>query len=318
MSIFYIKHLTKYNYSNFVIDGANQIMLYPIEDASQKIKSQKIKVSLNPKIETHRDFFNNRVGSFMIIEPHNYLSISSEIEVETFEQIFPEDTVEAKSQWRTLESLKHQTEFIDFLKYKTFDGTPDILKLIQNKNVSVISPFKIVLEFCEYIYKNFNYIQGITRVDSKLDEVWKLKAGVCQDFTNILLQMVRMLGIPARYVSGYICPSDSKTRGEGATHAWIEAYIPFYGWLGIDPTNNSIASQYHVKLATGRDYKDCTPVKGVFKGHAKEELFVKVKVSTIKGGNETLNFPFNKAHKVGGNSYRKNQELIQQMQQQQQ
>lgn len=317
MPKFYIKHLTKYTYSDIVIDGASQIMLYPIENEFQKVISQKISINNNPSIVTRTDFYNNTIGTFMLIEPHDYLSIVSEIEVITTERMFPEDSAPVQKQWDALKSLKHNIEFIDYLKYITFDGTDGISKLIKTKDLSTLSPYKIVLEFCEYIFINFKYIQGITSVDSKLDHVWRLKAGVCQDFTNILLQMVRMLGIPARYVSGYICPNDIGSRGEGATHAWIEAYIPFYGWLGIDPTNNAIANQYYVKLAVGRNYQDCSPVKGVFKGNVKDDLFVKVKVSTGKNENDTLVFPANKQSNTDGNSYRQNLELIQQMQQQQ-
>jgi transglutaminase-like putative cysteine protease len=317
MPTFYIKHLTKYNYTNIVIDSASQIMLYPIADEFLKVTSQNIKVNSNPQIATRVDFYNNTVGSFMLIEPHDYLSIVSEIEVITTEKMYPNDSKPVKAQWEFLKTITHKPEFIDFLKYKTFDGTNEIFELIKSKNLEVLSPYRIVLEFCEYIYTNFKYIQGITSVDSKLDHVWKLKAGVCQDFTNILLQMVRMLGIPARYVSGYICPNDAGSRGEGATHAWIEAYIPFYGWLGIDPTNNSIANQYHVKLAVGRHYNDCAPVKGVYKGAVKEKLFVKVKVSNRKKENDDLVFPAHLKSKTEGNSYRQNLELIQQIQQQQ-
>lgn len=206
MPTFYIKHLTKYNYTNIVIDSASQIMLYPIADEFLKVTSQNIKVNSNPQIATRVDFYNNTVGSFMLIEPHDYLSIVSEIEVITTEKMYPNDSKPVKAQWEFLKTITHKPEFIDFLKYKTFDGTNEIFELIESKNLEVLSPYRIVLEFCEYIYTNFKYIQGITSVDSKLDHVWKLKAGVCQDFTNILLQMVRMLGIPARYVSGYICP----------------------------------------------------------------------------------------------------------------
>ena len=316
MPRFYIKHLTKYTYTDFVIDGANQIKLYPINDNYQKVLDHTIEVTNNPEIQTYQDFYQNTVGSFMVIIPHNFLSISSEVEVETTEQIFPDDSVAFSEQWDALKALKHDPEFLDFLKYKTFDGTPEIFEMIRSKDLSAVSPFKIALEFCEYIYTNFEYKPGITTVDSKLDLVWELKAGVCQDFTNILLQIMRMFGIPARYVSGYICPSDENTRGEGATHAWIEVYIPFYGWLGIDPTNNAIANHYHVKLAVGRDYKDCAPVKGVFKGTASDELYVKVKVSTVKSTTEDLVFPVNEKDKIS-NSFRKNQEILQQMQQQQ-
>ena len=99
-----------------------------------------------------------------------------------------------------------------------------------------------------------NTSKGITNVETTLDEAWKLKAGVCQDFAHILLVMLRMLSIPARYVSGYICPNKNGMRGEGATHAWVEAYIPFYGWLGFDPTNNCFVNDLHVRLAVGRNF----------------------------------------------------------------
>jgi transglutaminase-like putative cysteine protease len=317
MPTFFIKHLTKYSYSNLIIDGANQIMLHPIQDEFQNVTSHTLSVNRNPKIETYTDFYGNTVGTFMILEPHNFLSVISEIEITTKEKMFPDDAKPVNEQWEELKRIKYKPEFIDYLKYKKFDGTDSIAELLKAKDLNTLSPFKIALELCEYIYTNFKYIQGITTVDSKLDHVWDLKAGVCQDFANILLQMVRMLGVPARYVSGYICPNESGSRGEGATHAWIEVYIPFYGWLGIDPTNNAIANEYHVRLAVGRGYKDCAPVTGVFKGNAKGDLFVKVKVSTFKN-NDELTLSLKKEElQVDNNSYQQNLKLLQQMQQQQ-
>lgn len=317
MPTFFIKHLTKYSYSNLIIDGANQIMLHPIQDEFQSVYSHTLSINTNPKIETYSDFFGNTVGSFMILEPHNFLSVISEIEVTTKEKLFPNDSKPINEQWNELKQIKNKPEFIDYLNYKNFDGTESILELLKRKNLNEFSPFKIALELSEYIYKNFKYIQGVTNVDSKLDDVWRLKAGVCQDFANILLQMVRMIGIPARYVSGYICPNDSGTRGEGATHAWVEVYIPFYGWLGIDPTNNTIANAYHVRLSVGRSYSDCAPVKGVFKGIAKGDLFVKVKVSTVKKNDELILSLKKEELQVDNNSYQQNVKLLQQMQQQQ-
>ncbi len=87
--------------------------------------------------------------------------------------------------------------------------------------------------------------------------------------TQILLAMLRLIDIPSRYVSGYICPNKNGMRGEGATHAWVEAYIPFYGWLGIDPTNNCIVNDTHVRLAIGRSFSDCSPVKGTYRGTSR-------------------------------------------------
>jgi transglutaminase-like putative cysteine protease len=149
-----------------------------------------------------------------------------------------------------------------------------------------------------------------------VDEIWKLKAGVCQDFAHVLLVMLRIVGIPARYVSGYICPKGQELRGEGATHAWVEAYIPFHGWLGFDPTNNCIVSDRHVRLAIGRSFTDCTPVKGTYKGASEHKLEVSV---TIENGSSKENesappvFTY-QVHNPGAtdNSYRKFMEIQQQ------
>lgn len=160
-------------------------------------------------------------------------------------------------------------------------------------------------------------VRGETlRRKSTLDEVWKLKSGVCQDFAHILLVMLRLIDIPARYVSGYICPNKSGMRGEGATHAWVEAYIPFFGWIGIDPTNNCIVNDSHVRLAVGKNFSDCSPVKGTYRGTSNHTLEVAVSVSYEDGGvvdttSEVLEpEPITSFSK---NSYRRHQEM--QMQQ---
>ncbi|MDG1728474.1 MAG: transglutaminase family protein [Algibacter sp.] len=318
MATFFIKHITKYSYSNPVIDGATLIRLHPINDNYQKVVSHLISVTNNSFIETFTDFFDNRVGTFMVTEPHNALNIVSEIEVNTSDRIFPDDSVDIVSQWNELKQIKNTTTFIDFTNIKTFKGSQDIHDIILNKKLKTKSPYKAVLELCEYVHNNFEYKSGVTDVNTPLEKAWELKAGVCQDFTNVLLRMIKMLDIPARYVSGYICPNEDITRGEGATHAWVEAYIPFYGWLGIDPTNNAIANENHVRLAVGRHYDDCSPVKGVFKGQVEAEMQVKVEVKNSKNTevNKTEYITKTSASETN-NSYKRNLELMQQYQQQQ-
>jgi transglutaminase-like putative cysteine protease len=155
--------------------------------------------------------------------------------------------------------------------------------------------------------------------------VWKLKAGVCQDFAHILLVLLRQTGIPARYVSGYVCPNKNGMRGEGATHAWIEAYIPGNGWVGLDPTNNCVADDLHVRLAVGRNFSDCSPVKGTYKGTAGQTLEVGVSVSYESGKvtEDTTAVLTPQAPVRNGNggspeqnSYRRYMEMMQQQQQQ--
>jgi transglutaminase-like putative cysteine protease len=140
-----------------------------------------------------------------------------------------------------------------------------------------------VQDCCNYIYENFKYLKGITNVETTVDELLQHRAGVCQDFAHLMLQVLRTLRIPSRYVSGYICPNKSGMRGEGATHAWVEAWLPRYGWVGIDPTNNVWVTNKHVKLAVGRHFKDCSPVKGTFKGTATQKLSVHVSVAYEDG-----------------------------------
>jgi transglutaminase-like putative cysteine protease len=118
-------------------------------------------------------------------------------------------------------------------------------------------------------------------VDSPIDDALKARAGVCQDLAHIMIAMARRVGIPCRYVSGYLSPSrDGHDRSvDGATHAWAEAWLPPLGWVGFDPTNDVLAGDRHVRVAVGRDYGDVPPTRGVFRGEAASELSVLVTVS---------------------------------------
>ncbi len=185
-------------------------------------------------------------------------------------------------------------------------------------------PLKNALVLSEYVYNNFTYKKGVTNIETPIEEIWQLKAGVCQDFAHMLLNLLRIAGIPARYISGYVCPKDTGVRGEGATHAWVEAYIPFYGWLGLDPTNNCIVTDGHVRIALGRNFNDCTPVKGTYKGSGEHTLEVTVNIESNRPRKtvEPSTLPnFNyvvKNSEAPVNSYRHFLDIQQQQQQQQQ
>jgi transglutaminase-like putative cysteine protease len=278
MPRFIIHHITKYTYQDAVTDSANQIMLFPIKDENQEVKHQRLSITGEPVVEMYKDYYGNDVGSFMNILPHTELMINSTITIVTKPVVFPTDETIAATQWDYLQTIKNTIPFIDFLKQEIVTALPEVLTIANAGFYKSVSVFTAVLQLTEYVYKNFKYIKGITSVTTTVDEIWTLKAGVCQDFAHILLSMLRLLGIPARYVSGYVCPHDNNLRGEGATHAWVEAYIPFYGWLGVDPTNNCIVSELHVRLAIGRNFSDCSPVKGTYKGTAKQSLEVGVSV----------------------------------------
>lgn len=322
MATYSIKHITRYTYTAPVIDSANQIMLYPIEDEMQEVQNHHLHISYSPQIDVYEDFFGNRAGLFTIILPHNELNIVSEIKVVTHPVLYPPDNKPAEDQWSHLALIREVYTYQDFLLKESFNKSNEVLAEVTQRLNTASTPFQIAQEMSSFIYDQFEYKQGITSVETKLDEVWNLKAGVCQDFAHILLVMLRMAGIPSRYVSGYICPKNKDLRGEGATHAWVDAYIPYHGWIGLDPTNNCIVSDRHVRLAVGRNFSDCTPVKGTYKGPSEHTLEVSVSIEngTIKPPEELKETaPFftyqvrNQNSEI--NSYRRYLEMQQQQQQ---
>jgi transglutaminase-like putative cysteine protease len=324
MATYHIKHVTRYTYKAPVIDSANQIMLYPVEDQLQEVQTHNLHVSHNPQIDIYEDFFGNRAGLFTIITPHRELNIVSEIDVVTHPVTTPVDNMPPDEQWNHLKLISEVYTYQDFLIKESFDSSNEVGAEVKQRLSMDATPFEVAQNMSTYIYTLFEYKQGITSVETKLDEVWKLKAGVCQDFAHMLLVMLRMVGIPARYVSGYICPKNKDLRGEGATHAWVDAYIPYHGWIGLDPTNNCIVSDRHVRLALGRNFSDCTPVKGTYKGPSEHTLEVSV---TIENGSvkptddRTTTAPFFtyqvRDQNSETNSYRRYLEMQQQQQQQQ-
>jgi transglutaminase-like putative cysteine protease len=279
MAKFKIQHITKYNYEVPVRDSANQIMLYPISDEWQDIERHIVRVTGNPMIEIHHDAFGNKVGTFTHSQPHQELIINSILEVVTTAKTLPEDNRPVDEQWKKLEEMRNQIPYIDFLRLESFHSIPEVHQIMEEVRCKNCSPLMSAQDFCLYVYENFTYTKGITTVETTLDEIWKIKSGVCQDFAHFLLAILRLAKIPARYVSGYICPNKNGMRGEGATHAWVEAYIPDYGWIGLDPTNNCIVNENHVRLAVGKNFGDCSPVKGTYRGTSSHTLEVAVSVS---------------------------------------
>jgi len=278
MPTFNIRHTTKYSYEVPVRESANQIILYPKVDGFQELIYQKIQISGNPMVSTHEDYYQNTVGTFTQIEAHSELIIDSWVVVRTHSKSYPNTEKSRKSQWEFYLSIQDQLPYLDFLRNEPIELKDEILNAIPLVKTLEIDPLDYALLLNTYVFENFNYLPGITNVETTIDEAWKIKAGVCQDFAHLLCGFLRFKGIPSRYISGYICPNKNGMRGEGATHAWTEAFIPFIGWVGLDPTNNCLVNDSHVRLAYGRSFSDCSPVKGTYRGNAKHNLEVSVSV----------------------------------------
>jgi transglutaminase-like putative cysteine protease len=282
MPIFKIHHITGYEYDRPVRESVNEIRIFPYICPEQEVLSHELVVTGQPELQYFNDYWGNKTGTFNVLTLHNHLVIESKLVIRTtasaelqinFRTGFDQLKKEVKSNLQLLELSNAGT----IQNQAAING---IAEIISGDGKSVAA----AAERCAaYIFKYFSYVKGITGIETTVDEILEHRSGVCQDFAHIMLQVLWTLKIPSRYVSGYICPNKNGMRGEGATHAWVEVYIPGYGWAGIDPTNNIWVTNNHVKLAVGRHFNDCSPVKGTFKGPAKQRLSVYVSIGYEDG-----------------------------------
>lgn len=282
MAVFKIVHITKYEYSWPIKESINEIRLFPHHFDNQDVLQFQLLVSNSPNVEISRDYYGNRVGNFNTLDSHKEMILESRMLIRVNHSLkIPEiDTT-------TLEDLSKEIQksiMLQRLCYpEAIEKQNQIEAILKNSIAPGKSIIAIAQECNEYIFKNFIYTKGITTINTTLDEVLEIKKGVCQDFAHLLLQLLRTAGIPSRYVSGYICPKENDYRGEGATHAWVEIFTPNQGWLGLDPTNNIWTMDNHVKLSVGRNFNDCTLVKGTFKGVSRQTLSVTVSIGYEDG-----------------------------------
>jgi transglutaminase-like putative cysteine protease len=282
MPVFNIHHITKYEYDRPVKESVNEIKIYPFACKEQEALYHQVNITDHPDILLVNDYWGNKTGMFNLMSSHKELIIESKLIVRT---LGPSQTVFNRE--TGLEAMKNETNsnlsLLELSQVKETDLREKISE-VTNEFYTPGMPVAAIVEKCgTFIFNNFKYIKGITTIETTIREILELRSGVCQDFAHVMLEILRSLGIPSRYISGYICPNKNGMRGEGATHAWVEAWMPGEGWTGIDPTNNVWVTNHHVKLAVGRNFNDCTPVKGTFKGPARQSLSVYVSVSYEDG-----------------------------------
>ena len=282
MPIFKIHHITRYEYDRPVRESVNEIRIYPYTCEEQEVLSHEMVITGDPELYTFFDYWGNKTGVFNLLPLHQQLVIESKLVIRT--TAAPQLRVNFHTGLDQLAQVAGtDLKVLTLSQRDTIKQQPVIDEIAAGIRGDGKSVAGIVERCAEYIFKYFRYIKGITDVETTVDDILEHRSGVCQDFAHLMLQVLTTLNIPARYVSGYICPNKNGMRGEGATHAWVEAYIPGYGWAGIDPTNNVWVTNNHVKLAVGRHFYDCTPVRGTFRGPARQRLSVYVSIGYEDG-----------------------------------
>jgi len=281
-----IRHVTHFVYTPSVTESMTEVRMQPRAEGAQRCLKFELHTQPRARILGYRDHLGNVVHHFDIPGKHSQLKITAESTVEIapappLPEALPGPLKDGA--WEALDAINQSGEHWDYLQPSEYALKTELLaELARELKVERRNdPLNLLRAINAAIYERFDYAPQTTSVDSPIDDALRLRVGVCQDFAHIMIALVRGLGIPCRYVSGYLFHEGSghERSASNATHAWVEAYLPELGWVGFDPTNNLIAGERHIRTAIGRDYADVPPTRGVFKGIAKSELSVGVQVS---------------------------------------
>lgn len=293
MNRFHLVHTTEFIYDAPVSESYNEVRLRPIHDDRQSCLSFRLITTPGSRGTAYRDAYGNWVHQFNVLPEHRRLRVEAESVVLAHES---GENGSASISLAELDSrrLLWEEEHFDFLAPTGY--VPHLVPLSDISNAAENSCDGSVHGFVEaassLIHEGFRYVKGATHVHSSIEDALSIGAGVCQDFAHLLLGVLRMRGLPARYVSGYLVPNGAagtaarqeEVIGGQASHAWAEALIPEEGWVAFDPTLGKPVGLRHVRVAYGRDYGDVAPVRGVYKGHAGQRLAVDVRVRPALDG----------------------------------
>ena len=282
-----VRHLTQYHYDRPVRESVMELWMQPQKGGTQRLVSFELELDPPAQLFSYADAFGNAVYHFDVPQPHERLSITARSAVETQPDPTLPDALDM-GEWERLRGDFVRGENFDFLRHHGFAIETEALKaFVQQHDIDRLKsfdPLTAVRALSTKIYNAFAYEPGVTDVESPIDLALKSGRGVCQDFAHIMIAICRAWGIPAKYVSGYLFTDrQAGDRSDpDATHAWVEVFLPTTRWIGFDPTNNVIAGERHIACATGRDYADVPPSRGVYKGDGESQLAVGVTVKRAR------------------------------------
>lgn len=300
-----IIHRTEYEYHDAVNLCHNSSLLVPRSYKNllteQQCLSSTLQIAPRPDDEgRHIDFWGNNIHYFAIQQPHKSLVVTSTSLVErTFNTPATNQFFLSSETWeKVVGLLRYPKASLDMSLYESLAEAsayrfPSTLVAISDDvheyALQSFTPERPLLEavrdLVRQIYVDCEFVPGFTTISTPITEVLRERKGVCQDFAHLALGCLRSMGLAARYVSGYIetiSPEGTERLiGADASHAWIAVFVPQWGWVEFDPTNNQLVREQHIALGWGRDYGDVSPLKGVIMSTAAAELSVSVDVMRL-------------------------------------
>jgi len=273
-----IRHTTVFRYSELINEAYTEMRLRPLEAAGQRSYRFSLVTEPRGEVMSYIDRYGNTVHHFDTLQSHDEVVVTASSDVETPASFRPE--------YQALPPLDRY----DFLAPTDYAPGNGRIAEFARGHLVPDDPRQTALGLMEAIFRGLKYDPGATDVRTRASEALEIGRGVCQDFAHLMLAATRSLGIPSRYVSGYLYSprvvSERKETGiavpdNAASHAWIDVYLENYGWLSLDPTHNCEQTSEYVRVATGRDYADVPPTRGIYKGSAEERLEVRVEVRAV-------------------------------------
>lgn len=286
---FRITHRTRYLYAGEASESFMEARLTPVTDERQRLLSREFATTPAGRVNGYADYHGNAVESFAIAHRHSELVLESRSLVETLPWEPPQAALEISiSEARQI----YRSERLDLYEFLMPSPAIPMSAPVHRLANQFFKPGgglgESLLKLNHWIKTAFRYAPGSTRIDTPVTQVLTQKAGVCQDFAQVMIAVLRSAEIPARYVTGYIetetqrlaaeagRPARAALVGAAESHAWVEVCLPGGFWWPLDPTNDCVAGERHVKVSIGRDYHDATPTRGVFKGTYTRQLSVSV------------------------------------------
>jgi transglutaminase-like putative cysteine protease len=286
-----LTHTTSYDYGDSVSVSHHVARVTPRSLPLQDCHSHQIEISPSASLlREHVDHFGNRFHFFSLQTPYTAFTLTARSIVEVRPGEIPE--CGSGPLWGEVklgfleENWSGETSVLEFIYPSPLVPRSLEMAAYASESFHDDSPFlQCLLSLTERIHADFAYDPRATTVATPLTEVWKTRRGVCQDFAHLELACLRSLGIPARYVSGYVetvpPPGVERLTGADASHAWLSVFCPSIGWVDLDPTNNLIPSTRHIVTAWGRDFSDVSPLRGVILGGSIQVLKVSVDVAPL-------------------------------------
>jgi len=266
-----IVHTTRYRYTAPIAETVMEVRLRPMDGNGQRCVDFRLELSHGVKARSYIDGFGNNVHHFNLVKPHVGLAVISRSTVETGLGPDAEPGEDLVQDFLRFRSPVKDVEGVRALARRhaiSDSSSPDAIEAALDELTTTIS-------------REYTYDTKVTNVYSVVDDVLTLKAGVCQDFAHLFIAVARVMGVPARYVSGYIHLPKWGKRAQAASHAWAEAWVPGRGWIGFDATHPVRTTPHHVRLAVGRDYSDAAPTRGVYVGSAGSSMTISVRTNVV-------------------------------------